>query len=389
MIQLIKEVSMRFYDFKSKYGKYCMYSGWMTVEDAKTVGKIPPEFHDLFENDCECGSENIIAPNLKRETCCDPNCRIKIGFRIAEMFSRMGVKGLGYATCAKIYKELLDYDKNLKNQGREGIFKFGVYTEILLLELKDFPICISSTAAGSDFISACYQIRSTVMTFPQLVSSLGIPTLGSNAEKLFAGINCYTELQNIIEKEGINLFCMNRGVHSMDVMFNLAINLKAIAVADFACQRALRFRGLQEFAVCITGRVVCDGKSMTKKEFITLCNQICTDDKKVQLFEFSNKSGAVTVPFVLYSFPSGTEKYNTGLRRGIVRDEFGEHKALMTTTDFITFLKGAMTEWNKRLSTTPAEQLDCYKIFAETLMKMTSSKTTLEEQTITPIQMFN
>lgn len=64
---------MLFSEFKEKYGKYQAYAGWVTIADAKDLDMIPEAYHNVFKNECECGSENIIAPNMKRLMCCDPN----------------------------------------------------------------------------------------------------------------------------------------------------------------------------------------------------------------------------------------------------------------------------------------------------------------------------
>lgn len=85
--------------------KFSAFKDWMTVFQAKKEGIIPTNFHEYFEDDCQCGSENIINRDLTQLMCCNPKCKIKQGFALAEMFHRFGIKGLGSATCSSIYSD--------------------------------------------------------------------------------------------------------------------------------------------------------------------------------------------------------------------------------------------------------------------------------------------
>ena len=372
---------MRFKEFREKYDKFGAYTSWSSVHDAKFLGWIPEAWHDVFSDTCECGSENIISSDLKRWTCCDPYCPIKESYKLAEMFSRAGVLGLGFAKCNTIYHELLDKDKWLKEQGKEGFFQMHVFTEVLLIPWDKYPTAVQETVAGIDFFNACFAIRTKRMTFAQMVGILGLKGLGSNSDRLLSGINSFTELRDAINADGgIFNFCAKHGVSSLETVFNFSTALREIAVADLACQDFRRQEGMLRLNVCMTGRVAVDGVKMTKEEFVNRCNDLCIDDNGVQLLELKNSSGPVTVPFVLYTNASSDHKFNVGSSRGIITDEFGTHSVLMTETDFYNWLKGAILEWNTNLK--EGKQQDWLQILSEELKKTSSTMMNSQEKMI-------
>lgn len=359
---------MEFEEFRRATARYRAYSGWISVADAKLMGMIPKEYNDLFKDYCICGSENIIASNLRREMCCDPRCEIKVSYALAEMFSRYGVQDLGPARCKTVYTALKAYDKFQKEHGKPGLFRFNSYTEVLLIPWSEYPMNASDNTARI-FAGACAMIRSTKVTFPKLIGNLGIPSLHGNAEKIFDGINSVNELTEKIKSDGgIIQFMVRRGVHSPEIIYNVASNLDTIAIAEYACRQSLKQSGYIHMSVCITGRVVCDGVSMTKSAFIDKCNELCIDKDGHQMFEIKNTSGVSSVPFILYSAGSSSEKFRAGLARGTVIDELGTHKVLITVTQFYKLLEGAMMEWNKQKNTQGADMME---VMREQVSKMT------------------
>lgn len=365
---------MTFEEFKQRRQGYKFAGNWLSVEQAKDLNLIPEAFHDIFKNTCECGSDFIITPNLKTEMCCDPRCFIKVGYKLAEMFTRSGVDGLGYSSCSSVYKKLLDYDKILKERGEEGLFRFHAYTEVLLVPWDKYPMTLKGSVVGTKFYAACVQVRTQSVTFPQLVSKLGLASIGSNANKIFDGINSFTEWKNAVaEAGGIAQFCVTKGVRSPDVILNVVDSIEDIALADYACSAALRSSGLLQLKVCITGAVRVNGVSYTKAKFIDACNDLCVDANGVRLLELANTSGAATPPFVLYSAQSGSAKYNTGASRGSITDEFGTHSVLMTTTDFYNWLNSAISTWNENIREEHPEEW--IQVLSEELQTMISSKT--------------
>lgn len=338
---------MRFRECQAAYHKFHAYADWMTVADAKASGDIPEAYHQIFDDNCECGSENIIAMNLRREMCCDPKCPIKQSYKIAEMFSRYGYLGLGYAKCNKIYGELLQEDKRLKQAGCDGLFRTNSYTEVLTVPFDKYPDSAKETMTGEEFFHACQVVRQTPVTFAKLVSNLGLQDFGSNSDKLLDGIDSFNQLLDTIsECGGVQNFCVRHSVYSPEMIFNFSNALEDIAIASVSCKGAIKASAIYKMSVCITGNVVCNGQSMTKDKYITMCNELCIDKDGIPMFELKNVSGPAKVPFVLYTTAGGTAKFLTGKSRGTIIDEFGEHPVLMTVSQFYNWLKGAIEIWN-------------------------------------------
>lgn len=362
---------MTFEEFNDIYGKYHAYQDWTTVQFAKSIGRIPEKFAVYFDDLCECGSENVISRTLTREMCIDPKCPVKVGYQLAEMFSRCGIKGLGYATCSNIYKQMLDLDRHEKKEGGDGLFVYRVYTEVLVIPWEKYPSNVRSTVKGTEFFQACLFIRSKSFTFSQMVASLGLAELGENSERVFGGFNSFGEWCDAVKSAGgMTAFCASRGVYSPDIVLSVALATEAIGVADFALRDSLRAVGLTQISVCMTGSASIDGRKYTKKEFVDACNELCIDSNGVRLIELKNTSGPATVPFVLYSIPTATHKFVTGQSRGVVSDEFGEHKVLMSTDDFYNLLKGAMAEWNRRLEQGLDSEMSFCQVMKEVQMMM-------------------
>lgn len=348
---------MEFEEFRSKAGKVHAYSGWLTVEEAKSIDLIPKEYHEMFKDRCECGSVNIIAPNLRREMCCDPKCLTKSSYALAEMFSRYGVQDLGPARCNTIYKALRGADAAMKKRGEKGLFTFDNYAEVLLVPWERYPYVVQDVY-GQIFAAACITVRETKVTFPQLVANLGIPAIHNNTDKIFNGINNMNEFKDKVKVSGgLTQFMVSRGIHSPEVIYNLFCNIETIAIAEYAC-RALKQSGYLKIPICMTGRVVCDGQSMTKSNFISKCNELCVDDAGRQMIEVRNTSAIESVPFILYTTRSSSAKFRTGINRGTVIDNLGKHKVLVTVTQFYKILERAMDEWNKQKNIPEMQKTD-------------------------------
>lgn len=342
---------MLFSEFKETYKDYYAYQDWITVERAKELEIIPEKYWEFFSNTCECGSENIISGSLTQEMCCNPNCIIKQGYQLAEMFKSFKINGLGAATCSKIYRALLNKDHYLKAHGKKGLFAYNTIVEVLMVQWADYPQEIKNLSKTMDFFNACVMIQQKVVTFPQLIASLGLQSLGSNANDIFDGINSFAELSQEIKKAGsVIRFCELRGISSREKMLHIKLALESIAVADFIFSGNVRKQGLQKINVCVTGAIYLKGQSIVNKNvFIEKCNALCVDKNNVQLFEFNMCSAVRSAPFIIYSVPSNSSKFNAGRERGVVTDQFGEHPVLITADDFYNLIERKMEEWNHNL----------------------------------------
>lgn len=330
--------------------RYHAFQGWVSVSQAKAMEIIPEKYRVYFPDYCECGSENIIKVSLKQAMCCNPKCKCKVGFALAEMIKNFGCKGLAETSCTKIYNMMQGYNDVRKEAGLPAILETDSYVELFAVMFNDYPMQLRSTAMGVSFASIRDQMFKQRLTFPKLIGMLGIPSVGSNAEKLFAGIDDFESLLAALKQSGgLMNFCLKRGVADPMVMFNLEQSIMDIVVAWKLFGGTLRKVGMQRLDVCITGILTLDGKRITEHDFVEACNAVCTTADNVQLYEIKSTSATKSAPFIIYSTPSSSAKFRAGKSRGIVRDEFGEHSVLITTDDFIKLLKERVLTWTKEM----------------------------------------
>jgi hypothetical protein len=324
------------------------FSGWVSVSGAKELGLIPEGFHDYFPDYCECGSENIIKSSRTQIMCCDPRCRVKMGFAIAEMLSRFGVKGLKEASCSKIYGALLAKDKRLKDAGEKGLFETKSYVEVVNIPWEEYPPSISDLSIASDFFVACQSIKKESITFSHLASNLAIPDLSKDAEVLFEGFKSFGEVYDAIKKAGsVSAFCASKGFYAPSVAYNLRHSVIDLAVAYSLFGKSIRCEGMVKFNVCMTGSISLNGQSTTKEKYLKKCNELCIDSNGASLLEIKMTSAKESNPFILYSRESGDLKFVVGQRRDVITDEFGTHPVLMHTDTFYSFLERMVNSWNE------------------------------------------
>lgn len=349
---------MEFYDVLA-IDKNHAFSGWVSVAQAKQMDLIPEKYHEYFPDRCVCGSENIIKTSLRQAMCCDPKCKCKIGFALAEMIKNFGCKGLAETSCTKIYNMMHATNDTRKEAGLPPILETDSYVELFAVLIEDYPSQLRMAAIGDSFIAIRNQMLSQKLTFPQLIGKLGIPGLGSNAEKLFAGIDDFSSLISSLRADGgLTNFCLKRGVADPMLMFNIEQSIMDIVVAWKLFGGRVRKVGMRTLNVCITGILTVDGKRITEKDFVDLCNAACTNEDGVQMYEIKSTTATKSAPFIIYSTPSTSAKFRAGQARGIVKDEFGEHSVLITTDDFIKMLKARVSTWTKELTEMSESQQD-------------------------------
>lgn len=381
------------------------FRNYVTVKDAKTIGLIPEDFASYFEDNCSCGSERIISMNLKQMQCVDPKCPIKQALALHNMFSRFGCKGVGEEVCKQAYKGVTQMNARVVASGGEPLLKTSSYLEILLLHPNSFPMEFRTTVAGDTFILYRDYIVSKRLTFGELISQLGLPELETSAIKLFEGINSFEQLKDAIQSDGsISAFCERRGFYDPMKKFWLSQCLEDIYVASVIFSQSIRQMGLQNESICITGSIYPNGNRMTKKAFVEYCNmasytkplkdiisevlQECAADnfsadvvtafmqeigvkdaafledkisKKdlqdviastdvlnnpVQLFEIHMSTAKMSAVHIIADAPSNTDKYRTGLLRGVERDPDGvERKVLITSDEYLEEIERRKQVW--------------------------------------------
>lgn len=335
---------MTFQEMRKKYDLVNAYDGFVTIAEAKELGIIPERFYSAFPEKCVCGSDNIISVGLQQPQCCDPRCYVKQGYAMANMFSRFGYQGLGAATCKHILAGIQDK------------FEDNSYMEVLNIKPTDLPSDMWGTVMSSKLFYAINGIRETSVTFPQLIKLIDVPYIGDTAETLLHNINTIEELIDGIYTEGLARFCLQRGVGDVRKMFWLYASIADIYHADMATRAHRRRQGLVPINVCITGSLRLDGNvtgdvalngSITKNDFIKLCNGLARIQSGEQIFEIRMCSAVESVPYIIADAPSGSRKYKAGLRRG--KNSHGED-ILITSSEFIAKILKAVDEIEKKCS---------------------------------------
>lgn len=340
---------MKFIEFRETHDHYGAYEEWLSVAEAKASGLIPERFIEYFPNECECGSENMIKNNLRQVTCCDPKCYLKEACCLSEFLTRSNVSGFGEATCATILEKFRAKDKRAVEQGAPTLFKTGSFLDIFDVPESDWPLDVGSDLSHK-FAVANESLRSDNITFPELISRLGINSIGGNALKLFNGISSSRQLMSEIEKSGgVKLFCYSRGAYAPDLINNLYESLIDIANAERLFHKSMRVAGLMGVDICITGSNALNGVSLTKNELVQVLNDASVGESGQQYFEFHMCSALKSASFILYTVPSSSSKFNAGLARGNIEDFFGVHPVLMQIDEFYEFLRNKVKELDKEI----------------------------------------
>lgn len=268
---------------------------------------------------------------------------------MAEFMSRSNIERLGEASCLRIISLFRSYDERLKSAGKESIFPTGSFLDIFEVPYENWPLEAGS-ALERDFAIAVETLKNGDVTFPELISRLGIESLGSNSLKLFDGLSCAKDLANAIDKEGgVRYFCYSRGVYAPDIINNVYESLIDIANAERLFHHSLRRQGVVTLDICVTGSSILKGVSLTKSQLVSVLNKASIGETGIQYFEFRLCTALQSAPFILYTNPSSSAKFRAGAARGDIADEFGEHPVLMQIDDFFDLLQKHVTEIDKEV----------------------------------------
>lgn len=310
---------------------YNTFSDFMSISEAKSIGLIPIDFQSYFPDSCDCGSEYIITKDLTQPQCCDPRCFIKLGYALAEMFTRFTCTGIGEETCKTIMKEL--HKKLL----------IPSHVEILTLEQKDWPEVLYG-AKGFTFVDAIQHILNQNITYGDMIACIAIPEYNEEARKLFSYFNGTKELLTAIDSDGgYKSFLEQRGVKDTRKAYVLREYMRDIAFAETALFDQIRMKGKHEIHICITGEVYPNGSRMIKSEFKDLCNKITTMDNGYKPIEIVVTGAKESCFYIIADYKSSTPKYLAGERRQRdLQKSDPTAKILYTSTEFLEYLRELM-----------------------------------------------
>lgn len=324
---------MKFEEFK-ELDSINAYAEFMSVKDAKASGHIPPEYEDIFRDDCICGSDRMINTRLTTVMCVDPKCYIKMGYNLDNMLKKFGCKGLGPSTCVSICKF-----------GKEnGIFKVPSHIEILH-SFQRFEHLLG--AKYQDLRHAVGTIQSTPLKFYQMIQYLCIPDYDTSCKDLFGDVSNFDDLMNKINSSSVIDFLYHRGVKDTKKAIHLYLSLRDIRAFELMFVGEYTKPAIKHVNICITGVVAPEGVSMTRKEFLNYCNSISVIDG-TPLFDITANSAKMSNSYVIADHPSGSDKYSKAVYRERANPGV---KIIYTSTEFVELIKSEVEKCRDLLST--------------------------------------
>lgn len=293
---------------------YGAFKDYVSMQEAKSSGTIPEDYHTIFSDTCVCRSEMIISKELTIVQCCNPRCYLKLGHMLDEMLTRFGVKGIGPTTCISSMKEMvseLDIPSHL---------------ELFQLDSSYLPGAIRNYKFG-EFECAKSILFGRKYTLAELVPKLGLPGLGNKAQVIFEDYSSIVELEEVLDD--IPGFLATKGIYSEMVAYNLRTYLPDIILSQLIFLENMRNKSLQTIDIVMTGNLSPYNKGMPKNKFIESLNEAGTMSNGVSLFDFRSSSAVKSVPYIVSDYASGTSKYKIGKDRGV----------LITSTDLLNQVK--------------------------------------------------
>ena len=304
------------------------FQGYYSVSEAKISNIIPEEYHKVFEDRCECGSEWIISADLTQFMCCNPRCKIKIGYALSHMLKSFDIKYVGEATCLEI--------------ARYAYNKLEMKSHLELLNLPDSYISTEITGtAFMHFKQGIARIRESLLTFPEMISKLAIPSWDNTALKVFDGIKGVDQFIDIVASqegkslpEKLRFFLASRSVYDPMKLFYLNEFLEDINYAEHKVFRKIVQPGLVKFEIVPTGELYFKGTRITKDGFVRLCNEVGMITSTKRLFEVERNTKVETTSYFIADYESTSNKY----LKAKEREALEGRKLLYTSEEFLQML---------------------------------------------------
>lgn len=226
----------------------------ISVEQAKREKIIPQSYARYISDTCiGCGSDLVTNYNLTKIFCVDPNCILKKAGRAIKLLNNFGVKGIGRVYCYNYFMNNLS---------------FPTHTGILYGKRADY-YKTGRIADSDNLMQNIYNIRTTPISYADLISRLALPDLCGRAKVIFSGFNSYIEFENhVIDSkydlvtyltgfEGIDSLLADKIARTLRIFRDDLVNITKLFTIKPASYKSLN--------VCLTGDM--DYKNMTKKEF--------------------------------------------------------------------------------------------------------------------------
>jgi hypothetical protein len=225
---------------------------------------------------------------------------VKIGYQVAEIFSKYGHKGVGVQTCKKLVSSVLS------KKGSVSLYDVlvdGLYYS----ELGDFM--------EEEFGEALTTMRGSRISFGRFVSRLSYPFLGDRFEEVLSGVNGFSDLMDKIRGDGgLLVFFSNRGVRDVNTVFCFAFFAEEIRRICEEFSESIIASSEKKIPICLTGRMGTAIGVLTKADFLDKCNLLVMTKDGLKDFDIVSVESVSKAAFVVVgedSVARGTNKYRT------------------------------------------------------------------------------
>ncbi|MDD2620950.1 MAG: hypothetical protein PHC92_09820 [Syntrophomonadaceae bacterium] len=268
------------------------------VSDAKKIGVIPEDWHDIVKDLCICKQPLHISENRKKLWCPNIRCQIKVAKRMESMLRGLGVKGMGYAYCMAFVRQ-----NNL-------IYHIA----ILGAGLEKHPKSVSEDIR----LRNMYVIREELKkprTYKEAVQLLDLPGLDATALKVFRGIKNYSDFISKVKMiEGkfplISFIAKQTGIYGKSTL-SIAKTLKDFEKDLYFIDKVFNLENDSTYTwnVAITGNIV-DECKLSRNEFPAYVKNISNG-----LISIRISKAYQSVKYIIADYPSNSETYRVGYER--------------------------------------------------------------------------
>lgn len=314
----------------------------MLIRDAKKSGLIPEEWHNVFRDNCDCGSPLFITDNRKTFGCTNPRCVYKMQAASAVMLQNFDVKGIGSEFCLQLLRRI-----NVLKDRQMSEFKSDV-TNYLINTSDDLDSIVKRV---SDKLNNVYPIKdsmiiplicnvddymyvrdgsSTVeyynvqdiltrkMTVADAIGKLSLPSIGKEtASKLFRKYTSYSEMEHDIVESGSVynwIYKLNGCTGSTEVSNYVSTFNEFNPEIKWVIEHFNIIKGSEEcLKICITGEVMVDGAYVNRKKFLDILKDASSGVMAIEESQAFN-----SLSYVVADYPSSSRKYREGVARGII-----------------------------------------------------------------------
>ena len=271
-----------------------VYNGFVTIANSD----IPDYYKQVFPKQCACGGEIIITePGHTQLQCCNPNCYLKMGYRLAYFISKLGYKGFGEQSALTLVSDCRKY------------FKYPTFLSVFLLSDTEINSCLTEHLSNL-FCEIRDDIKTRAFHFPDAISALGIPNIGSRSP-FFEVVKTPIVLLQYLLKDKTDDICEAAGIQAPMTRFQLSsFKLDILTLMKDVMPNIVATPDT-EIYIAITGKVSIGNTAYTRQEFITLCEGI-VDSSGQQLYKIVETKAETKLQYVIADTPSASEKYRLG-----------------------------------------------------------------------------